>query len=612
MLLLISLEKKQIPDELKTLIERYNVTKKKVQMKQFKSKIQLNLETKIIVFISLIVVVIITLYCFIFTAHYKHQAEDVIGTESINTLSSIDTSLTKVIDSANNCSKIILSDDMIQVQMESGDILSDIGMQQAIRKKVYSILQIENAVENVWFIDDKGQKLTVGDDALLIEAQEQVDNDFSGLKRKYGTAEIIYFASGNHTELSLVRSFNSLSSFKPLGVIGVDIKDGEIRKIVENSFELGKERLIILDAHNSPIFYGGDILEKQYLDDIIAKLDDNKDGFFEQSTYKGNSYYISGIVNQYDRWKIIRATPYFTDEQTQENIRFNILLYTSLGLVILLSAFLASGFLTKPIATLTNAMRGVEEGRLEKIETVPKIKELRDLFSGFNHMVSRIEALIAQTIDRQRRIRQVELNEMQELMKPHFLYNTLDSVEALALMGDTDGVCNLIDALGDFYRKSVSGGREFLTIGEEIRIVKDYIQIMEIRFGDSFNTKIVCEAACMEYMIPKLTIQPLVENAFQHGVRAKNNHGDIYINVSFEGENIHISVEDSGDGVPKEIIDEIANDKEPVLGKSLGLRGTIERLRLMYGEAFRYAIEKKPSRIELFINVGNLLDKGNV
>lgn len=573
-------------------------------------KIKLNLETKIIILLSVAVVLIILLYSVIFTAHYKKHAEIVVGRESISSLYSIDTSLTKVIDSANNCSKIILSDGQIQEQMESGDILNDFGVQQEIRRKVYSLLQFENAVENVWFIDDKGQRLTVGDDASLYEVEEKVDNNFSILKRKYGSAELIYLGEDGHTDLSLVRSFNSLSSFRPLGIIGVDIKNGEIERIVRNSFNLNEERLIILDAKNRPIFYGGDLLEKSYLDDIISKLDASDGEYFEISSYMGSMFYISGIVNANDRWKIVRTTPYFQDTDTEQLIRFNIGLVVSLGAAILVSALFVSGFLTKPISGLVDAMREVENGNLKKIDTVPKMEEFRELFNGFNHMVSRIESLISETIDRQRRIRQVELNEIQEQMKPHFLYNTLESVEALAMMGDTEKVCKVIEALGDFYRKSVSGGREFLTIEEEIRIAKDYIQIMEIRFGDSFNTEIQCDNRCLEYMIPKLTIQPLVENAFQHGVRAKNNHGDVCVNVSFEGDNIHISVEDSGDGVPDEIINEVANNREPVRGKSLGLRGTIERLRLMYGDSFRYEINRNPSKVELFINVGNLSDNG--
>lgn len=575
-------------------------------------KLNNNLEVKIIILISVAVITIISIYSFIITAHYKKYAEKAIGNESINTLTSIDTSLTKVIDNANNCSKIILSDSQIQLQMETGDILNDIGMQQKIRQRVYSILQFESAVENVWFIDDKGQRLTIGDDASLFEIEEQVDNDFSILKREYGSAELIYLAEGSHTDLSLVRSFNSLSSFKPLGIVGVDIKNGEIERIINNSFDLGNERIIILDAKNRPIYYGGDLLEKQFLDDIIEKVDRNQSGFFEQASYKGKNYYVSGIVNDKDRWKIIRTTPYFRDIETEGLVRFNILLFVSLGLAILISALYVSGFLTKPISDLMSAMREVENGNLKRIDSVPKMEEFRELFNGFNHMVSRIEELISETIDRQRRIRQVELNEIQEQMKPHFLYNTLESVEALAMMGDIEKVCKVIEALGDFYRKSVSGGREYLTIEEEIRIAKDYVQIMEIRFGDSFSAEFQCDSRCLEYMIPKLTIQPLVENAFQHGIRTKNNHGDVSVTVSFEGDNIHISVEDSGDGVSDEIINEIANDKEPVRGKSLGLRGTIERLRLMYGDSFRYIIGRNPSRIELFINVGNLSDKGEV
>lgn len=575
-------------------------------------KYKFNLETKIIIIISVVVVTIISLYSFIITKHYEKYAEKVIAAESISTLTSIDTSLTKVIDNANNVSKIILSDSLIQEQMELGDILSDIGIQQKIRQRVYAILQFEDAVETVWFIDNNEHKLTIGEDAALFEIEERADNNFSMLKRKYGSAELIYLAEGSYADLSLVRSFNSLSSFKTLGVIGVDIKNSEIERIISNSFDLSKEVVIILDSNNSPIYYGGDLLEKDFFDNAVSKLLKKQRTFFEQTSYKGNNYYISGMINSHDRWKIIRIAPYFKDIETESLVQFNLALFISLGLIILFSALFMSGFLTKPISELMSAMHDVENGNLKKIDSKPKMKEFKELFAGFNHMVSRIEGLISETIDRQRRIRQVELNEIQEQMKPHFLYNTLESVEALAMMGDTEKVCVAIEALGDFYRKSVSGGKEFLTIGEEIRIAKDYVQIMEIRFGDSFNAEFRCDNRCIEYMIPKLTIQPLVENAFQHGIRTKNNHGDVFVDVSFEGDNIHITIEDSGDGVPDEIINEVANNAEPVRGKSLGLRGTIERLRLMYGDSFKYIISRKPSKIELFINVGNLSDNGGI
>ena len=179
---------------------------------------------------------------------------------------------------------------------------------------------------------------------------------------------------------------------------------------------------------------------------------------------------------------------------------------------------------------------------------------------------------------------------MQELMKPHFLYNTLESLEALILMEETEKSAKLVRSLGQFYRKSVSGGREFLTINEEIQIVKDYADILKIRFGDSFKFDVRLDKTYGYYKIPKLTIQPLVENAFQHGIRIQEKYGYIQVCVEGEENKIHISVKDNGKGIPKDIICEFEKGKMPDEKRSLGLRGTIQRLKMIYEGAFSYKI----------------------
>ena len=173
-----------------------------------------------------------------------------------------------------------------------------------------------------------------------------------------------------------------------------------------------------------------------------------------------------------------------------------------------------------PVQVLLDKMESIEYGEPEKINGKAYLSEFRKLFYGYNKMVDEIKRLLQETIVKQKRIRIVEWNEMQELMKPHFLYNTLESLEALILMEETEKSVKLVRSLGQFYRKSVSGGREFLTINEEIQIVKDYADILKIRFGDSFKFDVRLDKTYGYYKIPKLTIQPLVENAFQQIGRA--------------------------------------------------------------------------------------------
>ena len=182
-------------------------------------------------------------------------------------------------------------------------------------------------------------------------------------------------------------------------------------------------------------------------------------------------------------------------------------------------------------------------------------------------MTDEIKRLFQDTIEKQKRIRIVEMNEMQELMKPHFLYNTLEAV-------------------------------------------KDYADILKIRFGDSFKFDVRLDETCRNFKIPKLTIQPLVENSFQHGIRIQEKYGYIQVNVQRENDKIHISVIDNGQGIPDNIIKEMEEGKVPDEKRSLGLRGTVQRLKVIYEDAFSYEIHNEAmSEIHIYINCNVLGEK---
>ena len=177
-------------------------------------------------------------------------------------------------------------------------------------------------------------------------------------------------------------------------------------------------------------------------------------------------------------------------------------------------------------------------------------------------------------------------------------------------MGKTDKVCEVVEALGDFYRKSVSGGREFLTLQEEFQMAMDYVNIMRIRFGESFTYEEELMESCNNILIPKLTIQPLVENAFGHGIRAKDTYGQIVVSAAMEEGRLHIMVADNGAGVPQQIIQELSGTEEPERRKSLGLRGTIERLRLVYEGHFSFeVVHEERTEIHLYIDKEGLKEK---
>lgn len=223
-------------------------------------------------------------------------------------------------------------------------------------------------------------------------------------------------------------------------------------------------------------------------------------------------------------------------------------------------------------------------------------------------MIEQIDQMLKRIIQEQQTIRRAELNTLQAQIKPHFLYNTLDSITSLAMSGMNDKVCELLEALGSYYRLSVSKGRELITLHEEVEIVRNYLTIQQVRYPGVFEVQYDIAPDCERVMIPKLVLQPLVENSLYHGIRPKGGPGTIRIQAHRSKEGVILTITDDGVGMSEEEIQQVqrkeinstnssnsTNLSNPSdlsnLSKitynskhnpSFGLWGTMERLRIFY------------------------------
>lgn len=559
-----------------------------------------NLKTRIILLLAVGIFMIISVIIIVFNEIYHEYEYNLLSQERIKSLYSLDASLDGMINNADNCSKSMIADLIVQKQMSIGDLNSSTGGQQMVINKAYSILQFSEGVDAIWFIDKKGQRLQIGN---YVEVYEGADNGiYNDLKKAYGSPRMTIDRKNNSSLISLVRAYNSTSDFKTLGIIGVDISAKYLEQLVSKNLELDNERLLIIKDDGSVVFWNASSAELLKHLNMVDLNSFENGNLINKIAIDKEELMATGIISKEHEWKIIRFTPSDHIKNSEGLKELMVLIIIITGVLVLIIASLASGTLASPIQSMLRAMQDTEEGIPSKLEETPSLNELQILFSGYNQMVDRIRQLIDDTIWRQQRIREVELYEIQEQMKPHFLYNTLDAIEALAMIGDTDTVCRLIEAMGKFYRRLVSGGREFLTIDEEVKMVREYSEIMRIRFGDTFNYEINCEESCKGYLIPKLTIQPLVENAFQHGLRARVGHGKIKVDIKRQENRVHIRIDDNGVGIPEEIVKELTDEKYMEKHESLGLRGTLKRLRLIYGKDFSYEVAKEgPSCIDIYI-----------
>ncbi|PHV69927.1 hypothetical protein CS063_13165 [Sporanaerobium hydrogeniformans] len=564
------------------------------------------LEVKIAAIYFIIIGVIIGSYFIAFKTIYVNHELKVMGEESVKTLHTMKTATLAIIENADNYSKILLADDDIQEVLKTGDIYSNLPGQFKVAKRIYGLLQFAKDISGVYLIDQKDQIYSVGAREDLVGRLENKGHIpwYQDTVKKNGNYLLSLDRQGitrklTGKQVSLIRVYKDLKDFQNIGIISVNIDimafQGTYREILKED----KEQIIFLDNQNRIICQNGlNLLNGKQREEFLSRLCASKEGTLKDTLkVEKKKYLVTGVVIPSEGWKIIRLQPLDIKQESLGVLTTNILLVLLSAVLILWGTILVANLITVPIQHLLISMKSAEKGEFIKVEYKPFFDEFRYLFEGYNQLLDKISLLLRQTVEKQKMIRKVELNEMQEQMKPHFLYNTLDSIQALAMLGELDKVCEIVEALGDFYRKSVSKGKEMLSINEELIIVDDYIKIMKIRFANLFEETFDIQEECKAYLIPKLTLQPLVENAIHHGLRERAENGTLHISVKVKEEWVHIRVADNGSGIPEDVVEELRANIGSYKGKSFGLRGTIERMCIIYGENFKYEIKSKANEL---------------
>ncbi|ASA19706.1 sensor histidine kinase [Paenibacillus donghaensis] len=303
-------------------------------------------------------------------------------------------------------------------------------------------------------------------------------------------------------------------------------------------------------------------------------------------------------VTSYDKldWKLVNTISLQTVTQ---DIRRNITLTIMVGAICLLLSLLLAGKLSNliinPLLQVTKAMRKVRDGDLNVTSPVTTEDETGLISTVFNSMVSRIKELLATITDEQARKREYELALIHAQIKPHFLYNTLDTIYVLNDLELNEEARDTTKALADFYRVVLSRGNEVIPLSEEIANAADYLTIMQVRNPDVLRYEMNIPERLKDIPIPKLSLQPLIENAIYHGLKTKGSQGLISIEARESGGNVIITVGDNGVGMSKEQVSRIeeyrSREGKPA---SIGIYSVYERIKLYFGEPYGLTVESTP------------------
>ncbi|MGL5437059.1 MAG: sensor histidine kinase [Lachnospiraceae bacterium] len=252
--------------------------------------------------------------------------------------------------------------------------------------------------------------------------------------------------------------------------------------------------------------------------------------------------------------------------------------------------------ITKPIENLCEVVTKAGKGNFNVRAQEQNGDELEVLRISFNNMVERIGNLVENIRTEQLNLRATELRLLQAQINPHFLYNTLDGIICLAEAGEQDNVVNMVSALSDFFRLTLSKGQDYISVKEEKAQIDSYLEIQQYRYRDILEYRIEISEELYQYQMLKLTLQPLVENALYHGIKNKRRLGHIVVSGIKEGGNLKFIVWDDGIGMTAKRLDYIRKviagerqDKESSSG--IGLYNVNKRLQMNYGEEYGLSVD---------------------
>ncbi len=395
---------------------------------------------------------------------------------------------------------------------------------------------------------------------------------------------------------SVVKAVYDRNTGHVLGVLLIDIGHDIISSAIRDS-QIGNEGFVFVLDEDDHVVYTP-------VNDVVYRInpkwlsDENRT---LSVRVRGGRYYVRFKTSERTGWKTVSVISYDT---LMADIDRMILIYAAMLVVTLvLVQFLSlrlSDNITRPIKGLRDLMRKTEEGNLSlRFESTSR-DEINDLGLSFNHMLKRIEQLLERVRFEEDQKRKAELKIVQEQFKPHFLYNTLDTINWMAREHGARDIVGLVDALTNVFRISLSHGKDYITIREEVSYISNYLYVQKTRYEDKLIFEVNADEECMTTMVPKLILQPLLENAIYHGIKLKRGTGHITVDVHRRDDMICMSVTDDGKGMDESTRDSLrkllqtgqgSGEINPDDNQSFGLYYVRERLQLRYGDNYKVNVE---------------------
>jgi two-component system sensor histidine kinase YesM len=373
------------------------------------------------------------------------------------------------------------------------------------------------------------------------------------------------------------------------GILVVDINTSNIITLTETT-NLGEDgHIVILNDDDSLIYTN----QSSCIGGDCRSIELARDLFGGQSVTIGDKLMYANVNTLYaTRWRMATFinTEILRQSSNRNLVLMGILTASTIVVTIAVSSIISRA-ISSPINRLKDHMQRIEQGEYYQEIDINGQKEVVMLTHSFNSMIVEMRSLMDRIVDEQRAKRRTEFQALQNQINPHFLYNTLDSIVYLSEQKMNDKVIQMVVALSRFFRISISRGNNVILLKEELEHARNYLLIQQIRYHEKFDYRFEVDPAVESDTVVKLSLQPLIENAINHGINTEYKRGLIVIRAYAKDDRLVLEVEDDGYGIEDAQIAELMDRiKGEHTGQSIGMRNVYQRLCLYYGEPIGFDI----------------------
>ena len=569
---------------------------KKINFQKYKLRIRMAITNTLLAILPLIVFSVITYGVFI------NDSGKLLTSTLTTTFEQMNERMDEYFESVNNIIKTFAFDTTVQGILQNDPTFSDDANRERVSNQLKNIILINSAVSDGYLVTNSGD---------IIGTSENISKKVIGeliLKsrdKSIGTSFLSVEDENGKKQIAAVKPVRNVSNLKELGYVVMTIDKNKLLKIFDSKIKGVTMNFLIADSSGNPVVLP-DSNVKIPVGEIHKSMPDGKDTCSDSININGVKHKYIIHKSSQTEWELMVVVAERELYGHSLSLGYNILIYILVIVFIVIALTTVTNFrITKPITKLADAIDRVASGDTKHKISFSDKNEITMIADNFNHMVDEVQAAKQRIFSTQQRLYETELEKkqfevslLQSQINSHFLYNTLSCIRAMSRKGAEEEVSSMITCLVGMLRYA-SNMQEKSVIQDEFNNIKNYVFIQRMRLGEQLQLIFDAKDDILLYEIPKMTLQPVVENSILHGFDGGKESWTIKISAIMKGDDIEIRVIDNGDGMDKEDLDKLNSSlrqKKNIFEtdnnkNSIGLTNIQNRIHSLYGENYGITVK---------------------